>query len=144
MATVWRLTPPDYSYSLDGEGSRLIGGRWNSPGWAMLYTASHLSLNILEVFVHFPDARRDELPEMVAVHIEVPDDAGASEIDIPQFQSLMAAPDPLAACQALGDEWLAKGGKLVLRAPSVLVPEETNVMLNPQHPAMSGVRIISS
>jgi RES domain-containing protein len=143
MSTVWRLVPPAYATSLDGQGSRLIGGRWNSVGQSMLYTSSHLSLSVLEVFVHFSTEQRDNLPEMVAVRIHVPDDAETSEISSADFETLMGSPDPMAACQAVGDEWLARGADLVFKAPSVLIPEELNVMLNPLHPEMRRVHVES-
>jgi RES domain-containing protein len=50
----------------------------------------------------------------------------------------------LAACQAFGDTWLAAGVDLILAAPSVIVPEELNVMLNPAHPRMHEVAIVSA
>ena len=144
MVAVWRLTPPAYAHLLDGEGSRLAGGRWNSPGRPAVYTSSHLSLSVLEVFVHFPPALRDSLPALEAVQIAVPDDEGVQEISIREFRRLLADTDPLGACRAIGDEWLARGSELILKAPSVVIPEELNIMLNPAHPRMRGVRIVSS
>jgi RES domain-containing protein len=144
MATAWRLSTPAYAYSLDGEGNKVTGARWNLPGRPMVYTSSHLSLSVLEVFVHFSQDLRDDLPEMLAVRIHVPDDAGLSEIGSAHFERLMGAPDPLAACQVVGDKWLARGTELMLMAPSVLIPEELNLMLNPVHPQMHRVRIESS
>jgi RES domain-containing protein len=143
MATVWRLSSPTYAYALDGEGNRVTGARWNLPGRPMVYTSSHLSLSVLEVFVHFSSELRDNLPNLMAVRIHVPDDAAASEIGSAQFESLMEGPDPSAACQVVGDEWLARGAELMLKAPSVLIPEELNVMLNPMHLDMRRVRIES-
>lgn len=32
-----------------------------------------------------------------------------------------------------GDQWLAGGATALLAVPSVIVPEETNVLLNPRH-----------
>jgi hypothetical protein len=98
----------------------------------------------LEAFVHLPQELRDELPDMEAVRLDVPDDAGASDVSRTQLERLMAAPDPLGACQAVGDRWLSAGADLVFKAPSVLIPEETNVMLNPLHPDMRRVRIVST
>jgi len=34
----------------------------------------------------------------------------------------------------IGDDWLQAGGQLALRVPSTLIPEETNILLNPLHP----------
>ncbi len=144
MAVVWRLTPPAYARLLDGEGSKMVGGRWNSPGRPLLYTSSHLSLSVLEVFVHFPPELRDNLPELEAVQIAVPDDADAVDVSTEEFEGAMADPNPLAACRAIGDGWLARGLGLLLRAPSVVIPEEFNVMLNPAHARMRDVAIISS
>jgi hypothetical protein len=39
---------------------------------------------------------------------------------------------------------LERGEALVLIAPSAVVPQELNVMLNPAHPRMTDVRIIAS
>jgi RES domain-containing protein len=99
---------------------------------------------VLEVFVHIPPEQRDELPELDALRISVPDDASRTEISPRHFETLMDSPDPLAACQAVGDEWLSQGSDLILQAPSVVIPEEANIMLNPAHPRMQEVTIVTS
>ena len=144
MPLIWRLTSPAYAHLLDGEGARLVGGRWNHPGRPVVYASSHLSLSVLEVFVHVPPALRDDLPEFEAVRIAVPDDAEAAEVSMDRVERLMAADNPLSACRAIGDEWLEDGTALILSAPSVLVPEERNVMLNPLHRCMPEVTIDGS
>ena len=144
MATVWRLTPPAFARALNGEGSKLAGGRWNSPGIALLYTSSHLSLCVLEVFVNIPPALRDGLDAFEAVRLRIPDDAGTTQISIGEFATMLAAPEPLGACRVAGDRFIADARDLVLAAPSVIVPEELNLMLNPAHPRMGDVAIISS
>ena len=141
MPLIWRLTSPAYAHVLDGEGARVAGGRWNRPGRPVVYASTHLSLSVLEVFVHVPSALRDDLPELAAVRITVPDDAEVADMSIGRLEKLMAAKNPLSACRAFGEEWLDAGAALMLRAPSVLVPEERNVMLNPLHRRMSEVTI---
>lgn len=37
---------------LDGEGAKRVGGRWNSPGRAVVYMAQSISLAVLENLVH--------------------------------------------------------------------------------------------
>jgi RES domain-containing protein len=143
MATVWRLTPPAFARTLDGEGASLSGGRWNSRGVPMFYTSSHLSLSVLEVFVHLPPVLRDDMAAFEAVRLSIPDDAGTTHINVGELEAMLAAPDPLAACRAAGDGWIAVGRDLILAAPSVVVPEELNLMLNPAHPRMRDVAIVS-
>ena len=144
MPTVWRQTTPAFARRLDGEGSREAGGRWNSPGRGLVYTSSHLSLCVLEVYVHLPSELRDQRAEFEAVRISVPDDMNRTEMTIKQFERLMASADPLRACRDAGDRWLAAAAELVLAAPSVVVPEELNMMLNPAHPRMREVTIVST
>ena len=62
---------------LDGEGARILGGRWNSPGRAVIYTASCGALAALEYLVHMAN-----LPaNMLLIRIEVPDTLAVETID---------------------------------------------------------------
>lgn len=129
---VWRLALGRF-HELDGEGARLYGGRWNSPGVPVVYTATHLTLALLEQLVHFDPAR---LPGAFrAFAIELPD-------DVPTETAELAADDP-AECREHGDVWAASLRSAALIVPSVLVPPalhpgriatgERNVLLNPRH-----------
>lgn len=144
MPLVWRLARPEFAEHLDGEGSRLVGGRWNPIGRAALYTSEHLSLSVLEVYVHLPPQMRDVLPILTAVQISIPDDVGLTRVTAQQLAELLASSDPLAASLAIGTAWIDRGLDLVLQVPSVLVPEEANLVLNPAHPRMGEVRIVST
>jgi RES domain-containing protein len=53
MIRAWRIIKTRYSAdAFSGEGARLYGGRWNSSGIAMVYTAGSKSLATLELLVH--------------------------------------------------------------------------------------------
>jgi RES domain-containing protein len=110
----------------------------------MLYTSSHLSLSVLEVFAHIPAHLRDNLPVLAAVGIGIPANPRSTRISADQFESLMANPDAVEACRAVGDAWLDRGRELLLIAPSILVPEDLNVMINPAHPDIRHVRVEST
>ena len=144
MPVVWRLTAPAFADVLTGEGNRIVGARWNSPGRGVVYTSAHLSLAVLETYVHLAPQQRDTLPDFTAVRISVPDDAGRTQVSTKEIQTLMAAADPQSACRRIGDRWLALAADLILAAPSAIVPEEENIMLNPAHPRMREVRIVST
>ena len=64
---------------LDGEGARLAGGRWNSPGVAVVYMAQSVSLAVLENLVHM--AREDYPSGFVLVDAEIPDHVGVLTVE---------------------------------------------------------------
>lgn len=137
---VWRLCRPEYAPGLNGEGARLQGGRWNSPGRPAVYTAASLALAALEVMVHLPASMRqpDKMPKLQAVALEIP---AAILLDRPA--EVARSTDP-AAHRALGDDWLLRKASVGLVVPSRVIPLEENVVLNPLHPDFSAVRVIWS
>jgi RES domain-containing protein len=143
MPTVWRLSAAGYADLLTGEGNRIFGARWNSPGQGVVYTSANLSLAVLESYVHIPVEQRDTLPDFEAVRISVPDDAGVTAVSHVELTDLLLTPDPISACRSVGDRWLMTADDLMLSAASVIVPEEFNIMLNPAHPRMNEVRIVA-
>jgi RES domain-containing protein len=110
----------------------------------MFYTSSHLSLCVLEVFVHLPPVLRLNIPDFEAVRLSIPDDAGTTHVSVEELEMMLAASDPEAACRAAGDGWIERGRELILAAPSIIVPEDLNLMLNPAHPRMRDVAIVSA
>ena len=71
--TLWRLTKAQYAQTaFDGEGARLYGGRWNSPGRAVVYLAGSLALAALEILVHVKSQR--ELEGYVKVRVQASED----------------------------------------------------------------------
>jgi RES domain-containing protein len=143
MAMVWRLTRPQHAADLSGEGNAITGARWNSPGRGVVYTSLHLSLCVLETFVHLPPLLRISLPEMAAIRIELPDETSRIDIGVDELPSDLAGEEAEERCRQLGDEWLAAGEHLVCTTPSMIVPQERNLMLNPAHPQMARAKIAS-
>ena len=125
----------------DGEGARLFGARWNSKGVAVVCTASNLSLAALEYLVHIDV--EDVPDDLVAVGMEIPEEATELACTPGDLPSEWRRTPPPAECQEIGDRWASAGEHLLLRVPSVLVPEESNVLVNPAHPVALDVRIAS-
>ena len=121
MIQAWRVCRAPFA-DLSGEGARRYGGRWNSPGLPMVYTAEHPALAVLELRVHL-DLPLDLIPEdYVLLRISLPDEPPDHITRIPE--------NP----RATGDAWLREARTAILRVPSILVPEATNLLLNPRHP----------
>ncbi|MDB5806238.1 MAG: hypothetical protein JWN73_3560 [Betaproteobacteria bacterium] len=143
MARVYRIAaagPLWDELDLKGLGAKTAGGRWNSVGVPMLYTASSIALAVLETVVHlgagiFPLNR-------YVIEIEIPD-AEFSKQKRPADSDLPAAwnASPASYKSAeFGDAWARAARQLVLAVPSVIVPLERNYLLNPGHPGMAKVK----
>jgi RES domain-containing protein len=144
MALVWRLARPEFATELNGEGNAKTGARWNSPGRGVIYASFNLSLCVLESFVHLHPLLRINLPEMTAVRIEIPDESSRLDIDLADLPSDLAGEEAEHRCRELGDGWLTAQEHLAFTMPSVLVPQERNLMINPAHRLMTKVKIIST
>jgi RES domain-containing protein len=130
MPSAWRLTKTKYlSAAWDGEGARKAGGRWNSPGVAVVYTSGTLSLALVEVLVHLS---AEVLPAYSAVPVEFAD-ALVTAVAPGRLPRNWKDSPPPQAVQAIGAEWVATGTSAVLRVPSVVIPGESNFILNPAH-----------
>ena len=139
MISVYRLVSPKWTTSaLSGEGARLYGGRWNSPGRPMVYLGSSRALTALELLVHLttPASRAKSY---AFTEITLPREG------VKMLPKALLADDwkdspPGKSTQALGDEWLEDGTSLGLWVPSALIPEERNLLVNPRHPSMALVK----
>src|SRR5436305_6165167 len=58
VITSWRIVKAKHAVgAFNGEGARVAGGRWNSPGVAMVYTSESAALAALELLVHLGRSR---------------------------------------------------------------------------------------
>jgi RES domain-containing protein len=103
-------------------GAMEADGRWNPPGTPMLYTAQHLSLACVEILVHLDKS-------------ELPADYVWSWTELRGTPSFLRLRDlsHVSSCQAAGRAWVTTAGELAIQVPSVVIPEEFNVLLNPLH-----------
>ena len=134
MALFYRIVQAEWSASaLDGEGARRYGGRWNLPGVAAVYVAESRALAALEILVHAPhEALR---LDWMVIELEISDSQIVRVPPVVLPENWRAQPSSREA-QVFGTNWLRSGGNLALRLPSVVISEETTLMLNPLHPLM--------
>lgn len=136
---VWRLCRAGHA-ALDGEGAFRHGGRWNSPGTRLVYTSRHLSLAILENLVH---TGPEILPEdYVKLEISIPEDIrreARTASDLPARWARGAS----RLTQSVGDLWVRAARSAALHLPSVVVPEEENVLINPEHADAGRIAVLS-
>jgi len=137
--TVWRIVRPEYAETAySGDGSRLNGGRFNSRGRSVVYASESLSLAMLEQLVRARSFAR--LGQLLCVPATF-DDAGAELRAASELPAGWDARPYTPASQSVGDAWLDAGRALALRVPSVVVPFDRNVLINPAHAAFRELRV---
>jgi RES domain-containing protein len=127
----WRLAKARHK-SLDGIGGEVAEGRWHRRGQRIVYAAASPSLAVLEVLVHL-DLPPELLPDdYVLVGINIPDNIEIKRIGTRELPAGWNSPDG-AAARAVGERWLDGRESAIMLVPSVIVPEESNVLINPRH-----------
>ncbi len=133
MTLVFRVLRQAYARApFDGEGAYRYGGRWSSPGTRFVYTSKHQSLAMLEYFVHLDPG--DAPDDLVLATADVPDGISREQLhprEMPTHWRETPAPRELAQ---IGDEFVKKAEKCLLRVPSALAVNENNWLINPGHP----------
>lgn len=137
MITAWRVVHRKYADAVfSSEGARRFGGRWNSPGTPMVYTADSLALAMLEVMVHVPSYRQLYRRIACAITFSAEEVQRVARDALPNQWFL---PETSMQTQQYGDQWVEAGNALVLQVPSVVVPHACNYIFNPLHTAWSKV-----
>jgi len=139
VITAWRIVKSKHqSRAFDGDGARIAGGRWNSPGMPMVYTAQSAALAALEMLVHLNSGA------LLSSYVLVPCSFGAGlvlRLDRDRLPEKWRAHPAVPQLQALGDAWLKNSLSAVLEVPSVIIQSESNYLLNPRHPEARSIDV---
>lgn len=120
-----------------GEGAALTGGRWNSSGIRMVYTSASASLAALETLVHLNPA----MSFAYRLFIIEFDESLLETLSPADLPSDWREQPPPPSTRSIGDAWIKSARSAVLEVPSVLIPGESNCLLNPSHPDFPSLRI---
>lgn len=138
---VYRITTvPHVGNAFSGEGARLYGGRWNPKGLPLVYAAATRSLALLEMLVQDQPLRAHytlipaELPANISRETLTPGDLPRA------WRSVSTRPQ----LQALGRAWLERNESAVLVVPSVVLPQESNYLLNPRHADFARIAVLAA
>ena len=135
--TLWRIS--NYA-ALDGTGGLHVSGRWHTRGRLIFYCSEHPAGALTEMLVHLD---REEMPDTFRLlRIVVKETAPTQRLEEADLPANWRA--NVTMTRALGDAWLASRTSLLLDVPSALVPFSRNILVNPQHPAISEARIVET
>lgn len=131
MTRAWRIIKSRFAAdAFSGEGARLYGGRWNSTGIAIVYTAGSVSLATLELLVHLDNT--SVLPSFSICPVDF-DDSLVESLDLATLPRDWHQSPPPTSLQTIGDDWISRGSSVVLRVPSAVIKNENNYLINPEH-----------
>lgn len=141
---IWRVATETATYpanDLGGTGAKNSGGRWNRKGTPVVYCSSNIALATLET-IH--NLKAGSLPfNRYLVRVDVPDDIwnGRRLLDPPPggWDAIPAG----VSSRSAGDAWIASGASALLLVPSVIVPDEHNVLINPAHADASRIAAVT-
>jgi len=137
LQAVWRIavdTPTFKADDLSGEGAKKSGGRWNKKGTPVLYASESIALACLETLVHI---NAQGLPlNRYLVRIDIP----AKVWELAKKLNMKTAgigwdvlPAGIISIEK-GQRWLQSNTSALLLVPSVVIPQASNVLINPLHP----------
>jgi len=138
---VYRISKTFFIKDISGTGARIYGGRWNHKGVSILYTSQSRALATVEYLVHVPLSLKPK--NLSIASIELPDDVSIKEVlkeDLPANWRDSPPPSEIAS---IGTGWILAGNTLGLRVPSASVENDFNLLINPVHPEMSRVKIVT-
>jgi RES domain-containing protein len=139
MPRLWRLYRAQYGPGLDGIGGTFADGRWHSLGERVVYFGATAAIVVLERLAHTdPDLFPTDLR---LACFEFPDTV--SSIDI---QEISALPENWVndenTTRRIGGHWRRARRSPLLLVPSAVLPEESNYVLNAEHPEANLWRLI--
>ncbi len=140
--SLWRISKSTRDYSADdltGAGAAMHGGRWNRKGVNAVYCSMTISLATLEALAHLGNVR---IRNAFLVKVVVPEAVwNEREYIAPDdLEPDWVAEPPGRSSIEFGTDWLKSCSAPLLLVPSVIVPEEFNVVINPKHTLAAKVR----
>ena len=142
-AALWRIATdaPDFlADDLSGKGAEITGGRWNRKGRPVVYASTSVALACLETLVHLGQGGLPLNRYLVRLSVPPATWAARETHDASALPVGWDAQPEGRISLDFGDAWLERKSAALLLVPSVVVPEEYNVLINPAHPQAGGIR----
>ncbi len=130
---LYRITKKKYKNDLSGKGAELFGGRWNKKGTPALYTSQNRSLCVLELLVHAPKFLVPKNQIILSIHIPKKLEKELVKVSKRELGTEWNKIQNEEWTEDIGYKYFYKKQKLGIIVPSVIIPQEYNVVLNPSH-----------
>jgi RES domain-containing protein len=135
---VYRICHTRYADDISGTGASIHGGRWNDFDFKALYAAEHISLAALELIVQAP--REALLAKYTLLELELPSNLWLTDMPVTKLRE--GWQHDLFYTRSLGTYFL-RSESLLLKVPSVIIPQEHNYVINPYAATFTKVKLKS-
>lgn len=105
-----------------------------------MYFSKNLSLSLLEIIVHADFAELSM--DYSFVEAEIPDSSVKSIRSVDFIHPKWKTEEGSIQLQTFGSNWLEKMESLAMQVPSVVLPQEENILINPKHKDFKELRIV--
>lgn len=136
---VYRIAFKAYSAALFAPG---LSGRWNGAGRRVIYTAESIPLAFLENMIRRKGVGFNQ--DFKTMIINVPDTLAITVADASSLAEGWRDFDDYTYCQDIGNQWYDKGSTPVLKVPSAVLPDNSNYVINTQHPDFQQVALLKT
>lgn len=137
---VFRIVPEAFSYDLKASGAP---NRWNLRDQKVIYVGSSRSLSTLEMIVHRSAIQTSKKYKVLLISIDLKE-SEFEKIHLNQLPNNWRNLQAYGQLQSIGSNWYKSQKSLVLEVPSAVIPQESNFVINTQHPDFSKKIAISS
>ncbi len=135
---VYRITTAKWANKLTASG---YPARWNPRHVKVIYTASSTALACLENLVHRSGEGFNA--NFRLIEIAIPDKLRFDSITVDELPENWHKPEGYPVCREFGKEWVDQDKTCILKVPSSIIPDETNILINPGHPGFGQITIKS-
>jgi RES domain-containing protein len=115
-------------------------GRWNGPGRKVIYCADSIALAFLENMIRRQGVGFNS--DFKIMILDIPRDIKIVPVDITKLKAGWRDFKDYSACQSIGNDWYDKGQFAILKAPSAVLPEAFNYVINTMHPRFAAIKLI--
>lgn len=133
---VFRITTKRWAGVLTASG---FPARWNSKGTHIIYTASSRALTCLENLVHRSGEGLHQ--QFRITEIFIPNHISVEAVNQEELPDGWNQLDNYHYCQHIGDQWIENDETLLLKVPSSIIRDESNILINPHHPEFSIIEV---
>ncbi len=133
---LWRIAAETRAYpatDMSGSGAAQRPGRWNGDKEPIIYSSLTISMAVLETAAHIDDTGLPLNRYLIEINVPTPIWASREVVNPKKLPTTWVAIPAGRASVKFGSDWLLSLRSAILIVPSVIVPEESVVLINPRH-----------